>query len=155
MFHQGLAWVAQVTMLLVLGLLVFPSQLGDVAVKGTVLALVLVFLARPVAALASTVFGGFTIRERSIIAWAGLRGAAPVVPTFPVIEHVPGSLNFFNEAGGRCSVTAIPATWLGNADGRYAFTGPVLSARPAPCRRWRGPAWQTPGPMPSAFGGGR
>ncbi len=96
-FHQGLAMVAQVTMFVVLGLLVFPSQLPEVALEGTALALVLVFLARPVATLASTAFSGFSFRERSVLAWAGLRGAIPVVlATFPVIEDVPGSLEFFN-----------------------------------------------------------
>jgi potassium/hydrogen antiporter len=96
-FHQGLALVAQVTMFVVLGLLVFPSQLGDVAVEGTVLALVLVFLARPIAAFASTAFARLTFRERSVVAWAGLRGAVPVVlATFAVIEGVPDSLDCFN-----------------------------------------------------------
>lgn len=96
-FHQGLALVAQVTMFVVLGLLVFPSQLGDVAVKGTVLALVLVFVARPLATLASTAFSGFTLKEKGVLAWAGLRGAVPVVlATFPVIDGIPHSLDFFN-----------------------------------------------------------
>jgi cell volume regulation protein A len=96
-FHQGLALVAQVTMFVVLGLLVFPSQLGDVALEGTILALVLVFLARPVAAVATTAFARFTLREQSVLAWAGLRGAVPVVlATFPVIDGVPHSLDFFN-----------------------------------------------------------
>ena len=53
-FHQGLAGLAQVTMFLVLGLLVFPSQLWGVALEGTVLALVLVFVARPVATFVAT-----------------------------------------------------------------------------------------------------
>ena len=96
-FHQGLALVAQVTLFVVLGLLVFPSQLGDVALEGTVLALVLVFLARPVAAFVSTAVARFTLRERSMLAWAGLRGAIPVVlATFPVIDGVHDSLDFFN-----------------------------------------------------------
>jgi cell volume regulation protein A len=96
-FHQGLAQVAQVAMFIVLGLLVFPSQLGEVAVEGTALALVLVFLARPVATFVSTALTGFTFREQSLLSWAGLRGAVPVVlATFPVIDGVPGSLDFFN-----------------------------------------------------------
>jgi cell volume regulation protein A len=96
-FHEGLALVAQVTMFVVLGLLVFPSQLGDVAVEGTVLALVLVFLARPIATLVSTAFEKFSLRERAVLAWAGLRGAVPVVlATFPVIDGVSHSFDFFN-----------------------------------------------------------
>ncbi len=96
-FHQGLGWVAQVTMFLALGLLVFPDQLGSVAVKGTVLALALVFVARPVAVAVSTLPLAYTWRERAILGWAGLRGAVPVVlATFPVIDHVPHSRQFFN-----------------------------------------------------------
>jgi len=96
-FHEGLALVAQVTMFVVLGLLVFPSQLGDVALEGTVLAIVLVFLARPIATLISTAFERFSLRERAVLAWAGLRGAVPVVlATFPVIDGVSHSFDFFN-----------------------------------------------------------
>src|SRR3954447_5297486 len=96
-FHEGLAWSAQLVMFVTLGLLVFPSQLGDVTVKGTVLALVVVLVARPLAALAATVGWRFELRERAALGWAGLRGAVPVVlATFTVIEHVPRSLEFFN-----------------------------------------------------------
>ncbi len=96
-FHQGLAWVAQLTMFTVLGLLVFPSQLGPVALEGTALTLILVLVSRPVATALATVGGGFDWREKSVLGWAGLRGAVPVVlATFPVITHVPHSLEFFN-----------------------------------------------------------
>ena len=96
-FHQGLGWLAQVAMFLTLGLLVFPGQLPDVALKGTVLAAVLVLVARPIAVAVATLPFAYTWRERSILGWAGLRGAVPVVlATFPVIEHVPRSLQFFN-----------------------------------------------------------
>jgi potassium/hydrogen antiporter len=96
-FHQGLGWLAQVAMFLTLGLLVFPGQLPSVAVKGTVVALVLVLVARPVAVAISTLLFGYSWRERLLLGWAGLRGAVPVVlATFPVIDRVPNSLQFFN-----------------------------------------------------------
>jgi cell volume regulation protein A len=96
-FHEGLAWVAQLTMFFTLGLLIFPGELGGVALEGTTLALVLVFLARPVATFLATLFERFTTAERLVLGWAGLRGAVPVVlATFPVIEGIPGSLEFFN-----------------------------------------------------------
>jgi cell volume regulation protein A len=96
-FHQGLAWVAQLTMFLTLGLLVFPAQLDEVALKGTVLALVVVLFARPVAAALATAPWRFSARERLTLGWGGLRGAVPVVlATFPVIAEVPRSLEFFN-----------------------------------------------------------
>jgi cell volume regulation protein A len=96
-FHQGLAWVAQIAMFMALGLLVFPSRLGDVAVEGTVLALVLVLIARPIAAFVSTAFDRFSAADRIVLGWAGLRGAVPVVlATFPVIDRVEQSDTFFN-----------------------------------------------------------
>jgi cell volume regulation protein A len=96
-FHDGLAWVAQLTLFLVLGLLVFPGQLGSVALKGTALALVIAVVARPAAVLLATSFAGFTLAERAVLGWAGLRGAVPVVlATFPVIAHVSHSIEFFN-----------------------------------------------------------
>jgi potassium/hydrogen antiporter len=96
-FHQGLAWVAQIVMFLALGLLVFPSQLDDVWVEGTALALVLVFIARPLTAALATAFDHFTTGERVVLGWAGLRGAVPVVlATFPVIEGLDPERTFFN-----------------------------------------------------------
>jgi cell volume regulation protein A len=96
-FHEGMAWVAQLSMFLVLGLLVFPSDLGGVALEGTVLALVLVLLARPLATVVCAAPFGFTVREQAVLGWAGLRGAVPVVlATFPVIDGIPRSHEFFN-----------------------------------------------------------
>ncbi len=96
-FHDGLAWVAQLGMFLVLGLLVFPSDFGGVWLEGIILALVLVFIARPIATFASTIGMGFSINERVALGWAGLRGAVPVVlATFPVIEGIEGAREFFD-----------------------------------------------------------
>jgi potassium/hydrogen antiporter len=98
-FHQGLAWVAQIAMFLALGLLVFPSDLGKVWLEGTALALLLVLIARPLPAALATAFDNFSARERIVLGWAGLRGAVPVVlATFAVIEDIPHgqSRDFFN-----------------------------------------------------------
>jgi len=71
-FHEGIAFLAQVVLFIFLGLLVFPSQLGSVALASLALAGVLVFVARPLAVLVSTVAAGFGRRERLFLSWAGL-----------------------------------------------------------------------------------
>jgi potassium/hydrogen antiporter len=96
-FHEGTAWVAQLAIFLTLGLLVFPSEFGGVALEGTALGLILALVARPVAAAVSTLPFGYANNERLALGWAGLRGAVPVVlATFAVIEGVPRSQEFFN-----------------------------------------------------------
>ena len=96
-FHEGLAWVGQLTMFLTLGLLVTRQELDDVVIEGTLLALIVLFVARPVATFISTVGMRFTLRETTLLSWAGLRGAVPVVlATFPVLEGTPHSGEFFN-----------------------------------------------------------
>jgi potassium/hydrogen antiporter len=96
-FHEGLAWVAQISMFLTLGLLVFPSQLENVALEGTAIALILGLVARPAAAYLATVGSGFTLAERTTLGWGGLRGAIPVVfATFPVSAGVGEGVETFN-----------------------------------------------------------
>ena len=96
-FHQGMAWVAQLTLFVTLGLLVFPSQLTGVAGEATLIALIMVLLARPVAVAMATAPFQYHAREQAVLAWAGLRGAVPVVlATFPVLAGVSGSRGFFD-----------------------------------------------------------
>ena len=97
-FHLGLAYVAQVALFIVLGLLVFPSQLPHVALAGLALAAVLIFLARPVAVWISvSPLRQFNRRERLLLGWAGLRGAVPIVlGTFVLSSHVRGANTIFN-----------------------------------------------------------
>jgi potassium/hydrogen antiporter len=88
-FHQGLSWVSQIALFFLLGLLVFPSQLGDIALDGVLLALALMFVARPVAAFLASLASPFSLPERVMLGWAGLRGAIPIwLATFPVIAGV-------------------------------------------------------------------
>ncbi|HWK25352.1 MAG TPA: potassium/proton antiporter [Solirubrobacter sp.] len=87
-FHEGLAWVAQLALFLLLGLLVNPGELLDIIPEGAAIAIVTALLARPLAAL--LVAWGFTLPERLTLGWAGLRGATPIVfATFPVTEDIP------------------------------------------------------------------
>jgi cell volume regulation protein A len=96
-FHAGVAWVSQIALFITLGLLVFPSQLDEVALDGLLIAGVLMFVARPIGAYLATRFGGFSLKESALVGWAGLRGALPVVfATFAVIERVPQAERFFN-----------------------------------------------------------
>ena len=96
-FHEGLAFLAQVTMFVVLGLLVFPSDLPGVALPGLALAALLVFLVRPLSVLLTTPFSGFTLRERALLGWAGLRGAVPIVlGTFALSSEIDRGETLFN-----------------------------------------------------------
>ncbi len=96
-FHEGLAFAAQVALFVVLGLLVFPSQLGSVAADSIALTAVLIVVARPLAVLASTPLMRFNWQERAFISWAGLRGAVPIVlATFALSANVSESTTIFN-----------------------------------------------------------
>jgi potassium/hydrogen antiporter len=96
-FHDGLAWVAQLALFLILGLLVFPADLGDIILEGTAIAVVTAVFARPLAALLVTVRQGFSVGEKLVLGWAGLRGAIPVVfATFAVTSGIEGGITIFN-----------------------------------------------------------
>lgn len=98
-FHEGVAWLMQIVMFVLLGLLVFPSQLldWDLMWKGLVLSFVLILIARPIAVFASTAFFDYSLKEKFFLSWAGLRGAVPIVlATFPMIAGVQNSYLFFN-----------------------------------------------------------
>jgi cell volume regulation protein A len=95
--HDALAWLAQIAMFLVLGLLAFPSRLIEVAWIGLALALFLAFVARPlVVALCLAPFG-YSRRDVTYVGWVGLRGAVPIIlATFPVLAGAPGAERIFD-----------------------------------------------------------
>jgi len=85
-FHDSLAWLMQITMFLILGLLVFPSRLPEVAASGLLITGVAVFLARPVSVLIALLPVKMSLQEKLFVGWVGLRGAVPIVlATFPLL----------------------------------------------------------------------
>ncbi|MGB8002611.1 MAG: potassium/proton antiporter, partial [Anaerobacillus sp.] len=98
-FHDGIAWMMQILMFIMLGLLVYPSELFTtwIVLKGIALSLVLIFIARPVAVFLSSLPFKFSLKEKAFLSWAGLRGAVPIVlATFPLLEGLENSQLFFN-----------------------------------------------------------
>lgn len=96
-FHEALAWLSQIIMFLMLGLLVTPHNLGATLVSALIIAAVLMFAARPLAVALCLVPFGFSLREISYIGWVGLRGAVPIfLSIIPVISPGPTTESFFN-----------------------------------------------------------
>jgi cell volume regulation protein A len=125
-FHDGVAWLMQISMFLTLGLLVFPSQLWPVAPIGLAVALFMVFVARPLSVWLSLWPFGRSLREIAMVSIAGLRGAVPIVlATFPLLANIPHAMLLFNIVFFAVLVSVLLqglsiswfARWLGvNAD---------------------------------------
>jgi potassium/hydrogen antiporter len=96
-FHDGLAWLMQIAMFLTLGLQVFPSHLMPIAWPGLFLALFLMVCARPLAVFVTLAFTRLTVKDKTMVAWVGLRGAVPIIlATFPLLAGVPQAGLIFN-----------------------------------------------------------
>jgi potassium/hydrogen antiporter len=96
-FFDGMAWLAQITLFLVLGLLVTPMDLPWVTLQGLLIAAFLIFVARPLAVFLGMPLSKMPLAEKAFVSWVGLRGAAPIIlATFPVIAGVTGSGQMFN-----------------------------------------------------------
>ena len=96
-FYDGQAWLMQIAMFLTLGLLVFPKQVLPFIGTGFVIALFLMFVARPLSVFLCLLPFKVNNRERLLVSWVGLRGAVPIVfATYPLIHGVEKSSMIFN-----------------------------------------------------------
>ena len=96
-FHDGLAWVMQIGMFLVLGLLVFPSHLPAVFLNGLLITAIVVFIARPVSVLLVLLPTKMLLPEKLFVSWVGLRGAVPIVlATFPLLAGLHNASILFD-----------------------------------------------------------
>lgn len=95
-FAEGVAWLAQIGLFIMLGLLASPSELPSEIVPALIAGTVLVLLARPLSVLVSTPFFGISWPAKALLSWAGLRGAVPIVlATVPMTADVPGAGRLF------------------------------------------------------------
>ncbi|MGW9029278.1 potassium/proton antiporter [Streptomyces sp. NPDC055722] len=96
-FADGLGWIAQIGMFVLLGLLVTPHELGDDVLPALVIGLVLTMVARPLSVVASLVPFRMPWQELTLLSWAGLRGAVPIIlATIPMVNGVDASHRIFN-----------------------------------------------------------
>ena len=121
-FHNGLAWLMQITMFLTLGLLVFPSQLVPIVAVGLLVSIFLMVVARPFGVFVTLLFFNLGVKEKLMVAWVGLRGAVPIIlATFPLLAGIPKADVIFNVVffivltSVLLQGTSIPlvAKWLG------------------------------------------
>ncbi len=132
-FHDGVAWLMQIAMFVLLGLLVFPSRLPDVALQAMLVAAVLILFARPVAVFLTLVCFRFPRSQIAFVSWVGLRGATPIIlATFPVAAGVPNGERLFHVVFFVVLTSIlVQGTSIGAAARRLRLTDPdVVFERP-------------------------
>jgi cell volume regulation protein A len=111
-FHDGLAWLAQMVMFVMLGLLVTPSALLDALVPSLLIGALLVLVARPAAVVICLLPFRFSWNELAFIAWVGLRGAVAIfLGTIPVLVGLPGGPIYFEVAFAVVLISLIVQGW--------------------------------------------
>jgi cell volume regulation protein A len=125
-FADGLAWLAQIGLFVLLGLLASPSRLDDAILPALVVGVALVLLARPLSVVLCATPFLVGLREQAFLSWAGLRGAVPIVlATIPLSLGTPGSEGLFDAVFVLVVVfTLVQVTTLGPAARRLGLTAP-------------------------------
>ena len=97
-FFDGITWLVQIILFIMLGLLVNPNELLSVGVLGVLIALFMMVVGRPLAVHITLLpFRRLGFKAKGFLSWVGLRGAAPIIfATYPVVSGVPGSSILFN-----------------------------------------------------------
>ena len=97
-FIDGMTWLAQIVVFLMLGLLVNPHEMVDVAAVSLLIGVFMILVGRPLSVVLSLApFRKLSLRCKTFISWVGLRGAVPIIfATYPVVEHVEGAGQIFN-----------------------------------------------------------
>ena len=97
-FMDGLTWLFQIIMFLMLGLLVNPHEMIEVAVVALLIGVFMIVIGRPLSVfLCLLPFRKITLKSRLFVSWVGLRGAVPIIfATYPVVANVEGSNMIFN-----------------------------------------------------------
>jgi cell volume regulation protein A len=96
-FFDGLAWLSQIAMFLTMGLLVFPSHIVPVMGIALLISAFLMLIARPLSVFVSLSASNFSVQEKALISWVGLRGAVPIIlATFPLLAGLPDAEFIFN-----------------------------------------------------------
>lgn len=112
LFHDAIAWLAQIIMFVVLGLLSYPSRLLQVGWHGLLIGTVLIILARPLAVCISLVAMRFNWRELVFISWGGLKGAVPItLATFPLLLGAPQAALIFDITFFVVVLSAVVQGW--------------------------------------------
>ncbi|MGE5621327.1 MAG: potassium/proton antiporter [archaeon] len=133
-FFDSMAWLSQISVFLILGLLVFPSRLPEVTMGGLLLSFILIFIARPVSVFTSMLFSKYGWKEKLFISWVGLRGAVPIVlATFPLMYGLPNSGFFFHLVFFIVLTSALLQGWTLNLAARlFKVDAPLINMPQSP-----------------------
>ncbi len=132
LFHDAGAWLSQIVMFAMLGLLSFPNRLLDVSMQGLLIGAALMFVARPLAVIPLLLSFRYSWRESIFVSWVGLKGAVPItLATFPLLSGTPNAALTFDVVFFVVVLSALAQGWSLPFVARYlGLEKPLKSAPP-------------------------